>query len=311
MDREELDLLVPSETVRNYVMETGWAFTDKEKAALLFRSHCRDGLLLEGYHSRLRNLRDRTADEGLREEIAVYLERGEQAVQRFRENSGRDSVYALKTRDGEESEYYQTGYFFDWETAYAQGKKHDAPFRIEKYLAGESHPTADFCFDRNGEAAAFWSREIPDAGEDNRHFTRTYLEIPNPFEAGDIVRIRPSGCYGIVETSQKDWKERVERYRERLQQGDTAIDASDTIISVAVFEEEEGTFDFTDGVTPLDLERYSPQPQGKDWTDGSLDVVLLCAGDVYRGRGYLSTVFYYIEKYKRSGREIPCQQTQE
>lgn len=34
--RDELELLIPSETVREYVRETGWTFTDFQKAALLY-----------------------------------------------------------------------------------------------------------------------------------------------------------------------------------------------------------------------------------------------------------------------------------
>ena len=33
MDIEELTSMIPSETVRNYVMESKWTFTDREKAA--------------------------------------------------------------------------------------------------------------------------------------------------------------------------------------------------------------------------------------------------------------------------------------
>lgn len=38
MDIEELTAMIPSETVRNYVMESKWTFTDREKAALLYHS---------------------------------------------------------------------------------------------------------------------------------------------------------------------------------------------------------------------------------------------------------------------------------
>ena len=55
MDIEELTAMIPSETVRNYVMESKWTFTDREKAALLYHSD----LSLKEQYTRLGNLRDR------------------------------------------------------------------------------------------------------------------------------------------------------------------------------------------------------------------------------------------------------------
>lgn len=221
MEIGELKILIPSETVRDYVVETGWIFTDREKAALLFRSNCMNDLPLEAYYLRLR---DRTPDRELGAEITEYLECLGQSVQIFGENHGRNSIYVLKIQDDGESGWYQTGTFFDWETALAQGKKAKVPFQIEKYPVGDIDRdgacrhvlTADFYFDKDGEAVSFWSREISGHCDDNRHFTRIYFEVPNPFETGDIIKIRRGGGYGIVETSRKDWKESVEKYRERL-----------------------------------------------------------------------------------------------
>lgn len=44
---EELEILIPSKTVRDYVLETGWEFTDFQKASLL----CHRGLLLKDEYS--------------------------------------------------------------------------------------------------------------------------------------------------------------------------------------------------------------------------------------------------------------------
>ena len=61
MDIEELTAMIPSETVRNYVMESKWTFTDREKAALLYHGD----LSLKEQYSRLGTLRDTTADKRL------------------------------------------------------------------------------------------------------------------------------------------------------------------------------------------------------------------------------------------------------
>jgi len=69
MDHDELETLVPSETVRRYILETGWTFTDMERAALLHHSD----LPLEQKDSCLRDLQTRTEDEGLRKQLSEYL----------------------------------------------------------------------------------------------------------------------------------------------------------------------------------------------------------------------------------------------
>ena len=81
MNREELEMLIPSETVRKYVMETGWTFTDKEKAALLYHGN----RMWKEECSLLRTLADKTGDEELRGQITAWLEWHDKALWLFRE----------------------------------------------------------------------------------------------------------------------------------------------------------------------------------------------------------------------------------
>lgn len=41
----------------------------------------------------------------------------------------------------------------------------------------------------------------------------------------------------------------------------------------------------------------------EDWADGSADTLLLCARDIYCGRGCLSTFFDTLKRYQRSSRK--------
>ena len=127
MDEKELEMLISSKTVRDYILETGWTFTDFPKAALL----CHSGLPLKEEYSYLRALGERTDDGGLWEQITGYFEEIEKGFEAFRENSGRRYIYVLKVMEeggAWEDEYLASGYFFDWETALGNGKKEDAPF---------------------------------------------------------------------------------------------------------------------------------------------------------------------------------------
>ena len=38
MDERELEIMIPSGYVRNHVRESGWRFTDKERASLLYHA---------------------------------------------------------------------------------------------------------------------------------------------------------------------------------------------------------------------------------------------------------------------------------
>lgn len=307
MKKEDLEILIPSKTVREYVLETGWEFTDFQKAALL----CHRGLLLKDEYLYLRALGERTTDHVLQKQITEYLGEIEKGFQAFRENSGRRCIYVLKVREEGgpwDGEYLDEGCFFDWETAYEYGKKEDAPFEIEKFLVddmpvSEDGPCSHYAdagirFDKEGEAVCFWSNEMDKF--DNKRFDNAIIEIPNPFQRGDIVKCKGTDgrdFFGIIEGEREEWEERLARHLERVKEGDTCIDFSDLIISVA-FLCEDGTFAFSDSTIPLELERY--QPEEEDWTNGSLDTLLVCARDIYCGKGYLSTLFEVLERYRKS-----------
>lgn len=230
----------------------------------------------------------------------------------FRENTGGKSIYVLMAEraDGEDE---PAGYFADWERAYESGKKEKIPFEIRKYQIDDVTMDDDGMYsqdslgflrcDKEGEVRCAWSYEIPDIydsiGEWNEHFSEMYFEVPNPFEKGDIIKTCAMGYYGIVEMSQKDWKASVDRHKKWLQQGGHFVDYTDIQIGITLFNEEDGTFLVCDDATPLDLERYEPSPGHEDWNVGSMDVILTLASELCYGKGYLSSLFYYIEKYNR------------
>lgn len=307
MKKDELEILIPSETVREYIAETGWEFTDFQKAALL----CHRGLLLKDEYAYLKALGEHTVDHVLREQIAGYLGGIEKGFQTFRENSDRRCIYVLKVREEGghwDGEYLDGGCFFDWKTALACGKKEKAPFEVEKYRVDDTagaeddscsqHADAGIRFDRDGEVVCFWSKEM--AGVDNRRFDNAIIEIPNPFQRGDIVKCKGTDgreCFGIVEEEREEWEKRLAQHLERVKEGDTCIDFHDLFIGVA-FLREDGTFAFSDSTIPLDLERY--QPVEEDWSNGSADTLLVCARDIYCDKGYLSTMFEILDRYRRT-----------
>ena len=94
IDLEELKAMIPSETVREYILKTNWTFTDRKKAGLLLNNT----LPLLELSRRLRTLRDNTADEVLKEKLTQYLNFEERELQELKENGNR-SISMSSKRD--------------------------------------------------------------------------------------------------------------------------------------------------------------------------------------------------------------------
>lgn len=307
MDEKELEQLIPSKDVRDYIKEVNWTFTDAQKATLIANS----GLLLEEEHSRLRDLCAHTDDKELQKQIAGYLSREGNNLHAFKENSDKSCVYLLKVNYGDGP--YQTmppdGCFFDWEMACEYGKKTGMPFAVEKHMVGDiknrerygrldSHEIAWLEFDSGGEAVYFGYMENASDGtepECSADFLYAFFEVPNPFEKGDIVKLAGEEAYGIVRTSQKSWKEDLDKHREGRH---ADWDYSDAQV-VVEFLEDDGTFSHRH-INPLCLERYQTE-KGIDLQEGSpRDNLLLCAGQAMQGEGSLEDLYLFTMDYRNA-----------
>lgn len=303
VDMEELKAMIPSATVREYVLESGWSFTDREKAGLLLHND----LPLNEQFCRLRSLRDNTDDNVLKEKITRYLNSEEQGLRELKENSDRYYIYVLKVCDSADRDYYAVGYFIDYEAAYEYGiKDHEIySFEIEKYLVhGARSPerydeewskdhAVSFLRFKKGEAYYF----------DNEHseydfkYFDYYFRIPNPFERGDIVKVINTDLYGVVETSQKTWAEDVERRLLRNSIDQIGYDFTDNVIAISV-PDEDGLFSDYDHSFPENLELYQPKPSHEGGT--ALDDLLLEVSKIYKGDGYLSNMWFLAKEYRKA-----------
>lgn len=313
MDEKELEILIPSKDVRDYVKEVNWTFTDAQKAALLVHGN----LPLKEQYSHLQALQNSTADPKLQEQIKEYLNRADRELRAFKENSDKNHIYILKVEE-EDISYTRmlpSGYFFDWEMACEYGRKEKLPFYIEKHLVGDvknlgnyedaeyyDYEIACLVFNKDGEADYFDSGEISYDKENEEtdfyeSFQTAFYEVPNPFEKGDIVKITGTEEYGIVDTSQKRWKESLARYEtpEWIQMRKTgAVDYTDVQIRVE-FLNDDGTFSHRH-INPIYLERYQIK---EDWQNGSpRDKLLMYAGLVHQGEGSLDDLYFFTMDYR-------------
>lgn len=312
MKTEHLKALIPSADVREYMQQTGGTLTDEQKAVLLVHG----GLPLEETCAMLRELLDKAAERELRGKISAYLEQVDRNLRLFRENEKRDHIYLLKTVD-EELSYAErqipTGYFYDWETAVSYGKRTGLPFTVEKHpVCGgrddKKRPDEEYqdcvaalCgFGKEGEL--YWTDSNAEETDEmlsdrGQPLEDLFTEVPNPFEKGDIVRLAGEEKYGIVDTSQKAWQEKLQKIRARRQDRQEVLqDWSDVEIRVE-FLNQDGTFSHSH-VNPIDLERYRPE---EDWQSADpMDQLLLQASLVHRGEGSLDELYYFTIQYRNS-----------
>ncbi len=141
------------------------------------------------------------------------------------------------------------------------------------------------------QLSEYLSREVPFNEERDGYFTYIFYEVPNPFERGDIVRLVDTEEYGVVETSQRQWQEALARYQsDEWRQARLKPDYSDVQIRVGILK-NDGTFGHAH-INPIDLEQYQP-------FDSPVDKLLLCASDLYRGKGSLDELYFFTMGYRK------------
>ena len=317
----DLSTFIPSRDVRDYITEIGWEFSDRDIAALLIHGYS-SNRPIEKLFSGLRTLQDETSDQKLRLQIAAYLDEIGGTFEAFQKNEDRNCIYVLKIQEEEESYYlriHPSGYFFDFEMAREYGRKAKAPFQVEKHPVGATEFIGQYedgeyldyeidslSFNADGIAYIFSSQfNIPQPFMDQseQFFVDAFVELPNPYETGDLVRFVGMDEYGIVETSCQQWKNSMEKYRKDKWNLVLHIDEktypiplefADARIRV-VFLNDDGTFSHRH-INPIDLERYEPQGDEKD----PMDQLLQYASYLYRGEGSLDDLYYYTMEYRES-----------
>lgn len=70
LDQKKLEILIPSEYVRNYIEETNWTFSDKEIAVLAYHSE----MILKEKYNFLKSISENTSDQILAAQIENYLD---------------------------------------------------------------------------------------------------------------------------------------------------------------------------------------------------------------------------------------------
>lgn len=323
-----LELLVPSRFVREYVQKTGWVFTDYQKAALLahsdfplqkkydllqkLREDTRDGILRE------------KIGEYLAEKEQSFRVFQQNDDHRF------IYTLEVDDPDFEGGDPIPEGFFFDYALAISYGKRKKLPFTVEKHLIATEPelvckhtgywnpyvgmPEEDLIeeyereydgevvgrlrFTGSGEADDLWSEE--EEPSDKRAYLQKlfapdaienfFFEPPNPFERGDVVQLVGTEEYGIVATSQAEWRKFISHKRDCYDFGDANL--------IVEFLTKDGSFSHSH-VNPVFLELY--RLNCSDWDTASpRDRLLETASLLMQGQGSLEALDRETDRFRRA-----------
>ena len=302
LGREDAMLDFISKDVREYMEQKGIEFTDFEKAALIFHS----GLPILEIHRQLEKLADETDDDVLNKQIHERLATDRRDMETFKNNT-QGYVYVVWSCE-DEKERLMSGCYANADLAHAHGTKLGCPFDIEKHrICGTEvkmkEGFACFSYDKDGVLQWFWGDDLHII-QSSYHgifnhipcFENAYVNTPNPFELGDIVRVTADNRHGVVSTSRREWNLLMHTinhngmYHDRKVQQDT--DFSDAGITVDVLVESGDIVHYH--INPVFLEKYEPSEEDEDYD------VLTAASGVYTGRCSLDWFTDSYDTYKKS-----------
>lgn len=325
-----------SKDVRAYMERNGLEFTDFEKAALIQNA----GLPVLKRLELLEQLEEETEDMSLKEQILTRLASDRLDLEAFRDNT-EGYIYAVETRDNKEPYicgYFATAGLayahgmkqeckFEIQKFFIVGfngreaktlKDYFNPnfmreSDIERCIVEHDYsgfPEAEAWYDKDGTLTYFWSSEIERTDEerismsyDLSRFENAFIYIPNPFERGDIVCLTTGReGHGIVATSQREWKEFLERVKAGKARGADHSDASITVD----FLQDNGKIGHNH-ISPAFLEKFEPQKGDVDYD------VLTSARAVHQDECALDYFLDCLDTYRkqlicqRPGGEVPVQ----
>lgn len=295
----ELEVMIPSETTRKFVQETGCVISEPSRAKLIMQSEAP----LSVRCALLERLAASAVDDDLRREIRHFLSSLRSDLEVVRTNTESRFVYmAMSHSDPERSE---PRLFADFEPALAWALKYytgEAFALCRELIQSSSSAVQDRAcleFSETGRLMDFHKDRADAAGTpaiECPEFMRSLCEVPNPFGLGDIVWLPGRNEYGVVEA--------LPAVLSEPNGPGGSLDSMETRLRVVFMGHPDGppkrVGEFgAELVSPIHLERYEPA----GWDAGfGFDGMLLALQQLCRGTGSIETLRRYAEQH-RSYRE--------
>lgn len=327
--------IVPSQWMKKCFEEIGFAFTDFQKATLIWNA---SGRLRQEILDALEELSEETKDETLRRQINERLNYEKRTFKTFIHNQSGKYVYVV-----EDLEYENGGFFSDYNRALKYAKKYmqtyelkcriskqlivatDADeivrnpwrgnpnlgFETEEYCAYDGTAVASITLNMSGEIEQFNSYELP---EDEKivdsyqveRFEYHFIKMPCPLQAGTTVKDIRNGSYYVLAGGEADWN----RYLNRIEEKNWYVDFSD--IQMICYKLTESGIRSHEHINPLYLEVEFPTYIEDDSKRQALRYATEALGDYLshksNGKEFCpDLVLKYARKYAEVCRKKACQ----
>lgn len=295
---KELVAMIPSQTVRDFVDNEGIVFSDKQKASMIY--HSQSITKWKNRKALLQDIMNRTSDEKLKQEIIECIERDDAIYANFQQNIYRRYIYILILED-HNCRKYREDYFSDFDLAWDFGRKTGNNYHIEKWRIKTDPDSEDYFatayfdgYEGSGDLLCICEDQLLDS-DDYKRFEHCFCIVPNPYCRGDIVYIRESKQYGIVDTSYKQWmamKSQIETFG-RNDQGEIPT-WNDAKIRISVVDRDGGFYKVY--ANPINVERHVPSSLEGEYD--YFDTVLIAASALYNGCGSLDDLHKAQKEYQ-------------
>ena len=253
--------IVPSQWMKKCFEEIDFAFTDFQKATLIWNA---PGRLRQEILDALEELSEETRDETLRRQINERLDYEKKAFEIFIHNQTGKYIYVV-----ENMEYESCGFFIDYNRALKYAKKYMQTYELKCRICKQmivntdadeivrnpwrgnpnlGFETEEYCA-YDGTAVA--SVTLNMSGEIER-FEYHFIKMPCPLQAGTPVKDIRNGSYYVLEEGEADWN----RYLDRIEEKNWYVDFSD--IQMICYKLTESGIWSHEHINPLYLEVEFP-----------------------------------------------------
>lgn len=281
-----------SDYLKDYSKKNNVILTDSQKATIYWNSYLSESEKL----AVLKEMYDSTEDEVLKKQIQARLDFVAKSEELFMKEDS-DYVYLVVLDEDEATDCV----FATLAPAISYGKENcEEDFRINKVILEEKvvrdsddeqmlGGTAGFT--KAGEmtfCTYYNSREIEFmivGAEESTSFEDGYIPLLNPFEYGDIVRIKGDTRPAIVVTPNQQWYETMERMKNHMY---LTYD-SNTVTVEFLYPDGE----FSHGhPNILWLEKVEEWENQQEWE------LLKAISNLMKGEGWIETVFARYQRNK-------------
>lgn len=209
-EQDWLEVLIPSVDVRTNLLNLNHKFSDADKATLVYNSDYG----INKIHALLQEIAATTKDDILRNQIIERIEYDCKQIEGFKSITSEESsyIYQVIVDDGEFGEHV-FGYTQDYSKAHELGCITDSDFSINKIEVITSKDNLEYykqynctgfpdtiTYSKDGEILSFNIKDL--TLNDSKfclqnRFEDRYVDIPNPFEVGDLLKSIDGGEIGV------------------------------------------------------------------------------------------------------------------